>query len=255
MQFFGQFETEHGEEYLTESYLFFKNEDEDDLTPKEFKQLIKTQKLKKKNIAGTIIMYNPFYMPLGYDENKTLTSQGFDFDTDFSELKIEREIAQFRAAIKGYKGQLVQIRTLFNLNIRKVDNADMLVKLNSDSELLNSDQLTYFDKEMNYIDVRNVTINGKFVFFAWGHKTNPKEFLDIHTYAQSLYDRCVQMQKKVSFIFKKSTREGYAIEYLNFLHPNDAGKFTFRMPDSLKKVFETNPPQCAAFDDINAHRV
>ena len=47
----------------------------------------------------------------------------------------------------------------------------------------------------------------------------------------------------------------YAKDHLNFLHPSDAGKFTFRMPESLEKVFKTKPPIPASFDDINANRV
>ena len=255
MQFFGKYDTNFGEEFLVESYLYFKKDDEDDLSVEEFEQLIKNKKLKKQNIAGTIFMYSPFYFPIGYHEKKTLTSQDFDFDSGLQMLKIEREIALFRAHIKGYKGQIIEIRTLFNLNMKKIDHLDILMKLNEDAELLNSSQLTHFDKSLNYIDVGNLTINGKFVFFAWGHKINPNEFLYLYNYAKSIYDKCVQMQKKISFIYKRSTQLEYAKTHLHFLHPNDAGKFTFRMPDSLEKVFETKPPKCAAFDDINAHRI
>ena len=254
MQFFGKYDTKFDEEFLVESYLYFNKEDEE-LSVNEFKQLIKNQKLKKKNIVGTIFMYNPFYFPLGFDEKKSLTNQNFDFDSDFQLLKIEREIALFRANIKGYEGQIIQIRTLFNLNIKKIDHIEMLMKLNEDVQLLNSNQLTHFEKSMNYIDVNNLTINGKFVFFAWGHKINPNEFLYLHNYAKSIYDKCVQMQKKISFIYKKSTQEQYAIDHLNFLHPSDAGKFTFRMPESLEKVFANKPPISATFDDINANRI
>ena len=82
------------------------------------KLLIKNKKLKKKNIAGTIFMYSPFHTPVGFIENKTLYSQDFDFDARFHHIQIQREIPMFRASIKGYEGQLVEIRTLFNLNIR-----------------------------------------------------------------------------------------------------------------------------------------
>jgi len=254
MQFFGKYDTNFGEEFLVESYLYFNKEDEE-LSPEEFEKLIKNKKLKKQNIVGTIFMYNPFYFPFEYDEKKTLTSQNFNFNSGFHELKIEREIALYRAKIKGYEGQIVEIRTLFNINIKNVNHSEMLMKFNEDTELLNTNQLTHFDKYMNYTDVGNLTINGKFVFFAWGHKINPNEFLYIHNYAKSIYDKCVQMQKKISFIYKKSTQLQYAMDHLNFLHPNDAGKFTFRMPESLEKVFENKPPVCSSFDDINANRV
>ena len=248
MQFFGKYDTRFNEEFLVESYLYFNKPDED-LSVKEFKQLIKTQKLKKKNIAGTILMYNPFYFPEGYNEKKSLTNQGFDFDSDFQLLKIEKEIALFRAHLKEYEGQIIEIKTLFNLNIQKIDHLEMLMKLNEDTELLNSNQLTHFDKDMNYIDVQNLVINGKFVFFAWGHKINKNEFLYIHNYAQSIYDKVVQMQKNIIFIYKQSTQQQYAQDHLNFLHPVETGKFKHRMPESLAKAFSTKPPQCAAFDD------
>ena len=233
MQFFGKYDTNFDEEFLIESYLYFNKENEE-LSTDEFKQLIKNKKLKKKYIAGTIFMYNPFYFPLGFDEKKSLTSQGFDFNSDFQLLKIEKEIALYRAKIKGYEGQIIQIRNLFNLNIKKIDHLEILLKLNEDTELLNSNQLTHFDKQLNYTDIANLNINGKFVFFAWGHKINQNEFPYIYNYAQAIYDKCVQMQKKISFIYKKSTQLQYAVDHLNFLHPFDAGKFTFRMPESLE---------------------
>ncbi len=250
MQYFGQYVNEFDEEFLTESYLYFKKEDEEDLTIPQFKELIKTQKLKKKNIAGTIIMYNPYYYPIGYDNKKSLTSQDFDFDSGFQHLAIEKEIAMFRAKIKGYEGQLVEIRTLFNLNIKKIDVPEILVSLNDDAEKLNTNQYTKFHKESNYIDLNSFKINGKFVFFAWGHKINQNEFINIYNYAKNIYDKCIQMQKKIAFVFRKSTQEEYAREHFHFLHPLDGHKLQYRMPDALEKVFSTHPPLPCAFNDI-----
>ncbi|MCK5111093.1 MAG: hypothetical protein KAQ94_06190 [Arcobacteraceae bacterium] len=250
MQFFGQYTTEFNEEFLVESYLYFNKEGEDDLTIEELEQLIKNQKLKKKNIAGTIFMYNPYYYPIGYDEKKSLASQDFDFDAGFHHLKIEREITMFRASIKGYEGQLVEIRTLFNLNIKKIDVSEILVSLNDDTEMLNTNQFTKFHKESNYIDLNNFKINGKFVFFAWGHKINRSEFINIYNYAKSIYDKCIQMQKKIAFVFRKSTQEEYARVHFQFLHPLDGSKLQYRMPDALEKVFSTHPPLPSAFNDI-----
>ena len=87
MQFFGKYDTRFDREFLVESYFYF-NEENEELEPKEFEQLIKNRKLKKKNIAGTIFMYNPFYYPHGYDEKKKLTDQGFEFDGEFQSLKM-----------------------------------------------------------------------------------------------------------------------------------------------------------------------
>ncbi len=249
MQYFGKYNTRFDDEFLTESYLYFNHPDEE-ITPDEFKKLINNQKLKKKNIVGTIFMYNPFVYPLGYDDKKSLTNQDFeDWDTFYS-LKIEKEIALFRASIKGYEGKIVQIRTLYNLNIVNIDHPELLVKLNEDVEKLNTNQLTILDKDMNYLDVNNLTINGKFIFFAWGNKISKKEFVYLYEYAKSVYDKCIQSQKKIAYIYKKSTQIKYAQTNFGFLHPTENIKYKDRMLYSLKESFSTKPPQCVPYDDI-----
>ena len=64
MQYFGELTTKYEEVFLTSSYMYFNNEDEE-ITPKEFKEKIKNSKVKKKNIVGTIILYNPVVTPVG----------------------------------------------------------------------------------------------------------------------------------------------------------------------------------------------
>ncbi len=250
MQFFGTYTREFDEEFLTESYLYFNKDGEEDLTIEELGAMVKTQKLKKKNIAGTIFMYSPFHTPVGFIEDKTLYSQDFDFDARFHHIQIQREIPMFRAAIKGYEGQLIELRTLFNLNIRKIDVSEILVAVNNDTEMLNTNQRTHFHKESNYTDLTDFRINGKFVFFAWGHKINQNEFVNIHSYAKSIYDKAVQSQKKIAFLFRKSTQSPYAIEHFQFLHPLDGAKFKHNMPTALAKAFSTQPPQSTAFKDL-----
>ena len=49
MQFFGKYDTRFDREFLTQSYLYF-NEDENELTPSEFEKLIKSQKIYLKSI-------------------------------------------------------------------------------------------------------------------------------------------------------------------------------------------------------------
>lgn len=249
MQFFGKYDTGFGREFLVESYLYF-NESDEELTPQEFEKLIQNKKLKKKNIAGTIFMYNPFYYPVGYDEKKKLSDQDFEFDGEFQCLKMEREVTLFKQNIKSYPGKIVQLRFLFNLNIKNIDTDEILMTMNDDVEMLNTTQLTRFDKEMNYNDVDNLGINGKFVFFSWGNKINPKEFSYIHEYAQSIYDKCIQMQKKVAFIFKRSSQQAYAIEHLQFLHPIATGRFKDRMPAAFEEAFDFDPPKPVAFNDL-----
>ena len=249
MQFFGKYDTRFDREFLVESYLYC-NEENEELTPKEFEQKIKNRKLKKKNIAGTIYMYNPFYYPLDFDEKKKLADQGFEFDGEFQQLKMEREITIFKQKIKGYEGKIVQIKYLFNLNIKNIDTDEILMTTNEDVEKLASEQLTRFDKEMNYTDVNNLEVNGKFVLFAWGSKINEKEFIYIHDYAKSIYEKCLQMQKNVIFVYKRSSQKQYAVDHLQFLHPMGSGRFKERLPDAFEQAFDSNPPVCAPFNDI-----
>lgn len=250
MQFFGKYDTGFDREFLVESYLYCNHEGEE-LTPREFEGLIKNKKLKKKNIAGTIFMYNPFYYPLDYDEKKMLTPQGFEFDGEFHSLKMEREITLFKQNIKGYEGKIIQIKYLFNLNIKNIDTDEILMTMNSDVEKLATSQLTRFNKEMNYQDINNLEVNGKFVLFSWGSKINGKEFIYIHDYAKIIYDKCIQMQKNVVFMYKRSSGKEYAEENLQFLHPIGTGRFKDRMPNALAHVFSTNPPICGIFEDLN----
>lgn len=252
MQYFGNYELGFDKEFLTQSYLYVPKEDEV-LSIKEFKALIKTAKDKKKNIAGTVVMYNPFVYPMGYDDNKFLNDQGYDFDQGFVELKIEREMTIIKHALvqtDEHNGKLVEIKFLFNLNTYNIDRSELLMSFNDDCELLNTNQYTIYHKEYNYHDVPNMSLNGKFIFFAWGHKINKKEFLYINDYAQSVYDKAIQMQKKIAFTFRKSTRQQYAVEHLQFLHPVQSGRFSTNMPGAVKKCFLSNPPIPCAFDDI-----
>ena len=250
MQFFGKYDTRFDSEFLVESYFYF-NKEEESLSTLEFEELIKNNKLKKNNIVGTIFMYNPFYYPLGYDEKKKLSQQDFEFDGEFHELQIQREMTLFKQKIKNYEGKIIEIKFLFNLNIRNIDTDEILMTMNTDVETLNSSQLTRYDQAMNYKDVNNLAINGKFVLFAWGNKINDKEFIYIHEYAKSIYNKCLQMQKNVIFVYKRSTRKEYAQENLHFLHPIGMGRFKDRMPHAFETVFKTIPPVCAAFDDLS----
>ncbi|HIP11387.1 MAG TPA: hypothetical protein EYG97_02530 [Arcobacter sp.] len=250
MQHFGKYDLGFDKEFLVENYLYVNKEGEEDISVEEFEALIKTRKLKKKNTAGTIFMYNPFIYPLGYDEKKDLKMQDYDKFGEFDELKIEREITLFKPLVKKYEGQLIEMKYLYRLNTHNIDTPEKLEALNQDSELLNSGQHTIFSKEMNYLDVPNMVINGKFVHFAWGTKINKKEFTYIFYYAKDIYDKCIQMQKKVCFNFKRSTQKAYAIEHLQFLHPIGVGRYKSRMVPALKNMYSTNPPQSVFFDDV-----
>jgi hypothetical protein len=249
MQYFAKYDTSFDEEFLYEGYLYLANEDEN-LSINEFEALIKTKKDKKKNIAGTIFMYSPYAYPKGYNNLKSLTSQGFDFEQGFVEVEVERELTMLKHAFSGeYGGKIIEVRYLFNLNIENIDKEELLGQLNMDLHKLHSSQLTVFDRDLNYIDTHNLHINGKFVFFAWGHKISNKGAGAIKQYAQDIYDKCVQMQKKIAYTYRASMGKEYAIENIQFLHPIQSGRFKSNMPHTLKEIFKTNPPTVQVFKD------
>jgi hypothetical protein len=249
MQYFAKYDTNFGEEFLSEGYFYLPNEDET-LTIEEFETLIKTKKDKKRNIAGTIFMYNPYAYPKGYNNLKSLTAQEFDFDQGFVEVEVERELTMFKHAFSDeYRGKLIEVRYLFNLNIKDIDKGELLEQFNMDLHKLHSSQLTVFDRDLNYIDTHNLFINGKFVYFAWGHKISNKGAGAIKQYAHDIYEKCVQMQKKVAYSYRASMGKEYAIEHIQFLHPIQSGRFKSNMPYTLQEIFKTNPPSVQVFKD------
>lgn len=48
MQYFGQIETKYEEVFLTQSYIYFKKDEEENLNPKDIKSLLKTKNDRKK---------------------------------------------------------------------------------------------------------------------------------------------------------------------------------------------------------------
>lgn len=248
MQYFGVIETKYEEIFLTSSFLYFNKENEN-INSKELKQMIKTNKDRKKNIAGTIFLYNPVITPLGYDSNTFLLDQDFDEFDEYIELKQENYITLFKQALsKNYEGKLVEIKNLFNLNEKNIDASQLLMKFNSDLETYNSSQNTEFDREIMYFDAQTFIPSGKFVFFAWGEKINSKEFPYIDNYARTIYQRVVQMGKNAVFVYKKEKTKNWCEEHLQFASPLQIGKYKHAISHSTKKAFEQIPAVCIAYE-------
>lgn len=249
MQYFGEYGTKFDEDFLTSSYLYIPYNGET-IDVSEFKELIKNKKLIKKNIAGTIFFYNPFVYPLEYDYKKRLAQQEFDFNQGFVELKVENEFTTLKPSLKQYKGKLIEVKYLFNLITNNIDTSKKLMCLDEDCEVLNTQQLTFYDKAFNFQDVPNMNIHGKFVFFAWGNKISAKEFSYIHKYAKNIYDKCVQMKKNVVFIYRKTSSKEVAIKNLQFIHPNVTGRFKSNIKRAIEDVFLNSKPVCGEFMDL-----
>lgn len=248
MQYFGTFETKYEEVFLTSSYMYFNYDDEDIISEKELKAKIKTNKDRKKNIIGTIYLYNPVVTPKGYDSNTFLLEQDFDKYGDMVEIKAETYITIFKQAMnESCKGKIVEIKNLFNLVEEHIDASTLLMKFNEDLEKYNSFQNTEFDRDIMYLDAANLIPNGKFVFFAWGDKINSKEFPYINEYAKTLYDNVIKLGKKAAYVYKGEKSEQGAIEYLQFSNPMQNIKLKNTISAAIKKSFEEFPPVATAY--------
>jgi hypothetical protein len=248
MQYFGTIETKYEEVFLTESYMYF-NEEDEEITPKQLKEKIKTAKDRKKNIIGTVFLYNPVVTPMGYDSNKYLLEQDFEDFDKLIELKAETYITVFKQAMRANcKGKIVEIKNLFNLIEQNIDASTLLIKFNEDLEKYNSAQNTEFDRDIMYFDAPNFIPNGKFVFFCWGDKIKEKEFPYINEYAKTVYEKAMQLGKKVVYVYKKEKTQDGAIEFLQFSNPMQNHKYKNSISSAIKKAFEEFPPTCMPYE-------
>ena len=248
MQYFGEIETKYEEVFLTKSYMYF-NKDEEEITVKELKSLIKTKDDRKKNITGTVIIYNPVVTPVGFDSNKHLLEQNFDNFEELIELKCENYITAFKQAMRdSCEGKIVEIKNLFNLIEENIDASNLLSKFNEDIEKYNSSQNTEFERDLMYIDAQNFIPSGKFVYFCWGDKINEKEFPNIFNYAKTIYENCVKSGKKVAFVYKKEKTIEESIKYLQFSNPMQNYKNRNSIAFALKRSFDTFPPLPAFYE-------
>lgn len=242
MQYFGTIETKYEEVFLTESYMYF-NEEDEEITPKQLKDKIKTAKDKKKNIIGTVFLYNPVVTPMGFDSNKGILEQDFEDFDKLIELKAETYITVFKQAMReSCKGKIVEIKNLFNLIEKNIDASSLLMKFNEDLEKYNSAQNTEFDRDIMYFDAANFIPSGKFVFFCWGDKIKEKEFPYINEYAKVVYEKAMQLGKKVVFVYKKEKTLDGSVELLQFSNPIQNHKYKNSITASIKKAFEQFPP-------------
>ena len=243
MQTFGQFSTNFDHEYLTKHYIYINEKDENrediKIDINDFENMLKK---KRKTVAGTIFLYNPTISPVGFNNDSLLADQGFEFDDEFHELNFNDMMNLFSKSIRdGYRGKLLEIKYLFNLNKANIEPTPILEELDADLDKYNSNQLTRYDKQLNYQDYVNMSLNGKFVYFGSGHK-HDRHHKEIIAYARNIAAQAVKLGKEVYFTHDNNYDADECIDVAYFLSPLAVGKIKEKRISAFKNAFRTNPP-------------
>jgi hypothetical protein len=239
LQTFGIFSTSFDVEYLTQHYIYIPEGNEIIDVP----QLEELLGKKRKTVAGTIFLYNPTLSPVGYNTNSKLASQGYEFDGKFCELNFDNNCNLFASAIKdGYRGKLIEIKYLFNINRPNIEPTPILEEFDADLDKYTSNQLTRYDKELNYHDYLNIRLNGKFVFFGSGNKFD-RHHKNIIAYARNLSAQAKKLDKEIAFMYDSNYDVMESQEGAYFLPPVATGKFKDVRANAFKKAFSKYPPQ------------
>lgn len=238
MQAFGKFSTSFDMEYLIEQYIYIQESDE----TIDIAQLEKMLENRRKTVAGTIFLYNPTIAPIGYNCNTKLASQGYKFDQKYHELNFDNYCNLFASAIKdGYRGKLIEIKYLFGLNKPNIEPTTVLEEFDADLDKYTSNQLTRYDKYLNYHDYLNIRLSGKFVFFGSGNKFD-KHHKNIIAYARNLAAQAKKLGKDVAFMYDNNYDAQESQDMAYFLPPIATGKFKDVRANAFKKAFSTYPP-------------
>jgi hypothetical protein len=238
MQVFGRFATNFGDEFVVQQYLYVPQEKET-IDVAQLEELLAN---KRKTVAGTIFLHNPTIAPVGYNTTASLASQGFIFDDKFHELVFDNASNLFYAALKGgYEGKLIEVKYFFNLNLANIQYLEALDDIfESDLDKFYSNQLTRFDKYLNYQDYLNIRLNGKFVFFAIGAKFE-KQFKNIVSYVRNLALQSQKLGKQVAFLHDNTCDEDEAVQSALFLSVLASAKYKDIRANAFKSAFSTNP--------------
>jgi hypothetical protein len=238
LQAFGKFSTNFDIEYISEQYIYIPQADE----IMDVEQLEKMLQKKRKTVAGTIFLYNPILSPVGYNNNSKLASQGYLFDGKYCELNFDKNCNLFASSIKdGYRGKLIEIKYLFNLNKADIEPTPILEEFDADLDKYTSNQLTRYDKELNYHDYLNIRLSGKFVFFGSGNKFD-RHHKNIIAYARNIAAQAAKLGKEISFIYDNNHDAKESQELAYFIPPVATGKLKEARANAFKKAFASYPP-------------
>jgi len=240
---FGKFAIEYDLEYLVEHYLYFNAPDEE-LTAGDLTHLLRK---KNKTVAGTIFLYNPAIAPAGYNTDTPLAAQGYAFDGNYTPLQFNKLMDIFQSRIHGFEGKLIEVKYLFNYNRPDIEPTSVLETFNEDIEKLPSYQQTRFSRGLNYHDVKNIRLSGKFVFFAWGNRFD-RHHPNILAYAKSIFEQSEKIGKARAYVYDPGLREQESEAGVRFLPPVAAGKLKTKVTEAIARAFGTNPPRPTPYE-------
>ncbi len=243
MQTFGKFSTNFDSEYLMEHYIYINEKDEDrediKITIDDLETMLKK---KRKTVAGTIFLYNPTISPIGYNNDSRLAEQGFEFDNNFHELNFNNMMNLCSKSVRdGYRGKLLEIKYLFNLNKGNIEPTPILEEFDADLDRYTSSQLTRYDKNLNYHDYINIRLSGKFVFFACGNK-HDRHHREIINYARNISKQAKKLGKDIMFMHDNNYDADECVDLAYFLAPLATGKMRDVRANAFQNAFRTYPP-------------
>ncbi len=240
MQVFGKFSTNFDMDYLVEEYMYINESEEEKITVDDLENMLKK---KRKHVAGTVFLYNPEVSPVGYKMSHFLQNDGFDKYDEFVLLNEDPKDYILNAGFKEhYKGKLVEIKYLFNYNRENIEPTPILEEFDSDLDKISSSQFTRYDRKLNYIDIPNMRLSGKFVFLAIGNKYD-RHHKAIIRYARALSEHVNKLDKNVVFMYDNNYDPDECIQRAYYLSPYAGGKAREVRANGVKAVFKTLPPQ------------
>ena len=240
MQVFGKISTNFDMDYLVEQYMYINESEDEKITVDDLENMLKK---KRKNVAGTVFLYNPEVSPVGYKMSRFLQNDGFDKYDEFVALNESPKDYILNAGFKQhYKGKLVEIKYLFNYNRENIEPTPILEEFDADLDKITSSQFTRYDKKLNYIDIPNIRLSGKFVFFGIGNKYD-RHHKAVIAYARALSEHVNKLDKNVVFMYDNNYDPDECKQTAYYLSPFATGKAREIRANAVKEIFKTLPPQ------------
>jgi len=240
MQVFGKYKTNFDMDYLVEHYIYINENEDEKISVDDVNTMLKK---KRKTVAGTLFLFNPETSPIGYKMSRFLQEDGFEKYDEIVALNEDPKAYILNAGLKQhYKGKLIEIKYLFTYNRENIEPTPIMEEFDADLDKYNSEQLTRYDKKLNYIDMTDIRLSGKFVFFGMGHKYD-RHHKAIIEYARALSTQVHKLDKKIVFMYDNNYNIDEAIERAYYLSPYATGKARELRANGFKEVFKTNPPE------------